>query len=329
MDNSWVDFKAVKAAVSIHMVLDHYGIDWLRKETGDLVGKCLIHKGDGKRAFRVNVKKNIFNCFSCNARGNVIDFVAAMEQCSIREAAVRLKDWFSLSMPMPEEHQQTPLPPKTIEPIRAGESQGPNKPLSFELKGIDPTHTYLATRGISQETAKCFGIGFFPGKGSMSGRIVIPIHNEKGQLVAYAGRSIQDDVEPKYKFPAGFHKAQVLFNLHRVLIDQQSGSRPVVVVEGFLDCLKVDEAGFPVVALMGSSLSEAQERLLVANFTQVVLMLDGDEAGAWAAAEISSRLARTVFVRMVEVGEGKQPDQLSSEAIQKLLDFMPPPSAVP
>jgi DNA primase len=99
MDNSWVDFKAVKAAVSIHMVLDHYGNNWLRKETGDLVGKCPIHQGDGKRTFRVNVKKNVFNCFSCNARGNVIDFVAAMEQCSIREAGIKLKEWFSVSMP--------------------------------------------------------------------------------------------------------------------------------------------------------------------------------------------------------------------------------------
>jgi DNA primase len=327
MDNSWVDFKAVKATVSIHMVLDHYGINWLRKETGDLVGKCPIHQGDGKRAFRVNVKKNIFNCFSCNARGNVIDFVAAMEQCSIREAAVKLKDWFSLSMPTTEGHHPTLGPPKIVEPTRAGESERKNKPLAFELKGIDTTHPYLAARGISQEAAKRFGIGFFPGKGSMSGRIVIPIHNEKGQLVAYAGRSIQDDVEPKYKFPLGFHKAQVLFNLHRVLMSQQSKVRLVVVVEGFIDCLKVHEAGFPAVALMGSSLSEAQEQLLAAHFTQVVLMLDGDEAGSRAAAEIAARLVRTVFVRIVDVGEGKQPDQLSSEVIQKLLTFMPAPSA--
>src|SRR4029077_9783753 len=121
----------------------------------------------------------------------------------------------------------------------------------------------------------------------------------------------------KYKFPAGFHKAQVLFNLHRVLTDQQRRVRPVVVVEGFVDCLNVDKAGFPAVALMGSSLSAAQERLLVANFNHVVLMLDGDEAGKKAAAETSSRITKIVFVRIVEIGEGRQPDQLSSEAIQK------------
>ena len=50
MESNWVDFKAVKAAVSMQMALDHYGINWLRKETGDLVGKCPIHQGDGKRA---------------------------------------------------------------------------------------------------------------------------------------------------------------------------------------------------------------------------------------------------------------------------------------
>ncbi len=77
---------------------------------------------------------------------------------------------------------------------------------------------YLKKRGIEQETAEYFGAGFFSGKGSMSGRVVIPIENERGELVAYVGRSI-DGSEPKYKLPAGFKKGQVLFNLGRARDD--------------------------------------------------------------------------------------------------------------
>ena len=90
----------------------------------------------------------------------------------------------------------------------------------------------------------------------MHDRIVIPIHNSEGELVAYAGRSI-DGSEPRYKFPAGFHKSLELFNLHRV-----KGEVSVVLVEGFFDCMKVTQAGFPCVALMGSTMSKAQEELL-------------------------------------------------------------------
>ena len=73
----------------------------------------------------------------------------------------------------------------------------------------------------------------------MNGRIVIPIHNERGELLAYAGRSI-DNSEPRYKLPAGFHKSLELFNLHSLL--EETSTDAVVVVEGFLDCMKVAQA---------------------------------------------------------------------------------------
>jgi len=91
------------------------------------------------------------------------------------------------------------------------------------------------------------------------------------------GRAIDDGSEPRYKLPAGFHKGQVLYNLHRAV---EVGERGLIVVEGFFDAINVSQAGYPfVVALMGCSLSEEQERLLVAHSDQVVLMLDGDDAG--------------------------------------------------
>lgn len=149
----------------------------------------------------------------------------------------------------------------------------------------------------------------------MNGRVVIPIHNEHGELVAYAGRAI-DGSEPRYKLPTGFHKSLELFNLHRVEGPQ------VILVEGFFGCIKVHQAGFPVVALMGSSLSEAQEDLLVANFDRVAVMMDGDDPGRLATAECLTRLRRRVWVRVAMVPEGEQPDQLPSEELQAILQSL-------
>jgi DNA primase len=109
----------------------------------------------------------------------------------------------------------------------------------------------------------------------MAGRIVIPIHNEEGLLVAYAGRAL-GQAEPKYRFPSLFRKSLVLFNFHRAICCGETA----IVVEGFFDCLKVYQAGLPcVVALMGCALSRRQEQLLESHFRNVVLMMDGDNAG--------------------------------------------------
>jgi DNA primase len=99
MPSNWVDFPAVKQAVSMLMVLDHYQVKGLKAQGHELYGRCPIHKGEGSDAFRVSVQKNAFNCFSCHARGNVLDFVAAMEKCTVRDAALKLQEWFSVAAP--------------------------------------------------------------------------------------------------------------------------------------------------------------------------------------------------------------------------------------
>jgi len=93
-----------------------------------------------------------------------------------------------------------------------------------------------------------------------------------------------------------------------------------MVVEGFFDCLRVHQAGYRnVVALMGVSLSEAQEQLLLERFPQLVLMLDGDEAGRRVSQQLAARLWGKVSLSMVGVPSGRQPDQLSSEEIRQIL----------
>jgi DNA primase len=188
-----------------------------------------------------------------------------------------------------------------------------NAPLPFTLKGIDFTHPYLAQRGISEETARYFGVGFYRGMGSMSGRVVIPIHDAVGRLVAYAGRSV-DSRKPKYLLPRGFYKNRELFNLHRTT------GQEVIVVEGYFDCMTVWQAvRQPVVALMGCSLSEHQRAALLGRFNRVTLMLDGDDAGRRAAERISRELVRDLFVRVIDMADGQQPDSLQPRELETLL----------
>lgn len=312
MQENWVDFKGIKAGVSMDALFGRYQINWLRKSGDELRGRCPIHKGEGESTFHVSTVKNVFHCFSCKARGNVLDFVAAMEQCSLRDAALKIKEWFSVDGSVAVTKKPEDVAIKVSADVVEGQP-AVNKPLKFELKGIDHEHAYLKDRGITPETARLFGVGFFPGKGSMHGRVVIPIHNERGELVAYAGRAI-DGSEPKYKLPTGFHKSSEVYNLHRV-----GESDSVVVVEGFFDTMKTAQSGFPVVALMGCSLSERQKHLLVQRFKRVVLMFDGDEAGRKATDDCLVSFGRRIWVTAERLPDGQQPDQLSSENLRKLV----------
>jgi len=335
----WVSFDEIKRTVSLQMVIERYGIPLRRIGPDTLRGKCPLPTHNSKtstESFTATLSKGVGGAWACQSQsciktrgrvgGNVLDFVAAMEKCSVRDAAIRLQSWFLVPRSAPAlvsaRHEPVRKTSDDHEPgaeliskEREVEEREENKPLTFVLKSVDGNHTYLAEREITEETIRTFGVGCFSGKGSMRGRCVIPIHNRRGELVAYAGRSI-DGSEPKYKFPAGFHKSLELFNLHRA-----TGELSVVLVEGFFGCMKVTQTGFPCVALMGSTMSKTQEDLLAEHFGHVVVMLDGDEAGREAAAEITDRLQRVVYrVDAIELPDGVQPDQLSGEELRGVLD---------
>jgi DNA primase len=339
----WVSFDEIKKTVTLQMAIEHYGIPLRRVNTNTLRGKCPLpsHGSEtSKESFTATLTKGVGGAWACQSQsciksrgrvgGNVLDFVAAMERCSVRDAAIKLQTWFLVpaagnnagsigkepnAKSFAGKEPEQDLVSKE-EDHGAGESDS-NKPLTFNLQNIDHAHPYLKERGVSEETAQKFGVGFFPGKGSMHDRIVIPIHNSKGELVAYAGRTI-DGSEPRYKFPAGFHKSLELFNVHRVREEIS-----IVLVEGFFDCMKVTQTGFPCVALMGSTMSNAQEELIREHFAQVIVMLDGDEAGRGASEGIVDRLRHVVYmVNVIDLPDNVQPDQLSGDEVHGLLDWM-------
>jgi DNA primase len=333
MSSEWVDFQSIKQFVSMEMILAHYNVRLRKVNSTYLRGKCPLPTHTSKESgdsFGSDTTKNAWACLSdscVKARsgkkgGNVIDFAAVMENCSIRAAAVTLQNWFSIPPnSAPEKRQADHSETKLISGKEKKGTDTPdlstsNRPLEFTLKSIDATHEYLTTRGITKETAEHFGVGFFSGKGSMAGRVVIPICNREGELIAYAGRSI-DDGDPKYKLPGGFYKKLELFNVHRAIA---TGCESVILVEGFFGCLHVHQSSVPsVVALMGSTLSDVQEETLASCFSKAVLLLDGDEPGREAAVKMAERLVRRMFVKVINLPDGAQPDQLSSEEIRSLL----------
>jgi len=317
MPAEWVDFKSIKGKVCIETVLSHYDVHLRRVGADEFRGKCPLPTHSSTRSkdsFSVSFARNIWSCQSASciaARsgrvgGNVFDFVAEMERCSLREAALRLQ----LSLP------ENQIPPGTSSNQEQLPDAAENRPLSFRLSNIDHQHPYVVSRGLSEHTARYFGVGYYNGSGFLRGRIVIPIHNEQGELVAYSGRAM-DQTEPKYRLPAGFRKSHVLFNLHRAI---RKGDRTLILVEGFFDTFKIHQAGHHnVAALMGSKLSLRQTNLIETYFDQAILMLDADEAGKAATTAAATVLSSILAVQIVELAWGTQPDQLASEEIRQLL----------
>jgi len=329
---NWVDYKEIKEKITMETLLIHYGLwDRFKISGKHAVGCCPIHRGTNAGQFSVDLERNIFNCFGdCHGGGNVLDFVAKMEGgLSVRQAALLIKGWYGIGSPAPEAPAVAKDQGKACKPVgqelvreeEGGESDADvNPPLKFRLKNLNPDHPYFAERGIEPATVNYFGLGFCS-KGLMAGRVAIPIHNQAGDLVAYAGRWPGDppDGEAKYKLPPGFKKSLILFNFHRAVTE--TPERRLIVVEGFFDCFRIWQAGFKnVVGLMGSVLSQEQEELLTGQAKMVTLMLDRDEAGRKAVQEILPRLARKLFVRVIELpSEGDQPDKLGEKILFAIL----------
>src|ERR1039458_5283188 len=304
----FVDFKAIKARVTIADLLARYQVSLVRVNQTSIKGNCPLpsHSSGSKNTFFVNEAKSDWygHSDSCKkngqrAGGNVIDFVTLMEQCSAYAAATRIDEMF----PATSDHGVTGVPGADAAATgtgRGSEEANPtpppvgNKPLAFTLKDVNPDHPMIQERGITMETAGKFGVGYFPGKGSMAGRIVFPLHelirrNGDGSaqvmLVGYAGRTTLEVTpeNPKWKLPAGLHKT-FLYGLERCEL-----AKPLIVCESLWGPLWFHEHGFQAASLMGSEMTEEQERCLD-PYPTITVALDNDAAGIEKAARICERL---------------------------------------
>lgn len=306
MTNDDLDFAAIKNQVRFEAVLANYGLEATGQATEQMI-KCPFHD-DRSPSCSINLGKKVFHCFACGEKGTILDFVARLESCSIAAAAQLLARWCNVAGALPAA--------ASVTKVRTGGLSG-NPPLKFALQ-LDPHHTYLAERGVPEDTVSRFGIGYCD-RGIMKGRVCIPIHDTHGRLVAYAGRSVGLSVptdQPRYKFPRGFRKSLVLFNFHRVV-----ESHHLVIVEGFWSVFRLELLGVAAVALMGCTLSEAQEAILRRSpANRITLLLDGDTAGREGTSKILSRLARHHFVHAPDLPAEAEPDTMDEETLRVAIE---------
>lgn len=363
MDQRWIDFRELRRQLDFQDLLRHYNVMLKPKKDDQLVGFCPLPNHNGQRrspSFSVNLKRKCFNCFGCNRGGNCLDFAIYMEgknpanRQHVREVALLLIDRIGLkdaeepttaksparvrkqSADGPPEkanrHQKPAAPPTRNNAAEAGSQPViVNAPLDFELKGLDPKHPYLKERGFSDQTIDHFGLGFC-NRGLMQGRVVIPLRDQAGKLIGYAGRFTRDDQisekVPKYLFPGErerngtvlhFRKSLFLYNGHAI----DAPVDDLIVVEGFPSVWWLWQAGFQnVVALMGSSCSEEQAviiRFLVSDWGRVWLLPDAGEAGDLCAESVLAHVSPHRFTRWVQLDDG-QPTDLTPKELATLFE---------
>ena len=336
-----VDIKYVREHADFAAVLEHYGVE-LQGTGPQRSALCPFHR-ERKGSFKANLDKRVFNCFGCDAHGNVIDFVMQSDDVDAREAAITVADICDIPTAPPKEKRTARKSGAKADKKKTArtkedtvgdgaapaeeakeEAQQPdeplpteNRPLGFELK-LDPKHQYLTGRA-TEAAITTFGLGFCA-RGMMKDRIAIPIHNPAGELVAYAGRWAEEEPPEdvaRYLLPKKFHKQLELFNIHR-LSDPVDA---VVLVESYWSVFRLHELGVPVASPMGRSISEEQIDLLSRRgVTHITVLFDGDDAGRMGIEKAVPALARHCFVRAPEVPSGFKPHSADEALLEKLLE---------
>lgn len=331
----YIDYKQLKEALSFQTVLSHYGINHKVDRVQDQIS-CPFHDDD-KPSCSVNKQRGMFRCFGCDEQGNVLKFVCLMENLddekpeelataaniAVEDILGRKTEGFSRNrkckITRNKPLQATPVKKdkSTEEPVKV---TSVNKPLTFELQNLQQDHLEYEARGVSQEMRTSFGLGYYDQKGMMKGRLVFPIHNGKGELVAYCGRWPDDNPpegEGKYKLPKGFNKSIELYNQHRAkeLLQEQDWHLPLIIVEGYWSAIRLYAAGYPVVATFGHDLSEKQA-LMIAQMTEdAIVIYDGDVPGQTGMARALVNLSQYIFVKTIVLEEGEKPDTMDLDQL--------------
>lgn len=317
MANPSMDFACVRARADFATLLAHYGIAVPRRE-GQITVRCPFHE-DRRPSLSVSLERKLFHCFACQAKGDIIDFVARIEDASLLEAAriiirhcgilLEGQPHYPLPNPAKDCHDKAREHPCSEEDRPYDDDTDPYCPLP-----LDPTHPYLFERGLTPAQIEAFGLGYC-GRGRLRGRVCIPLHSrDGGRILAYSGRWANDivpDGTPRYLMPRGFKKSAMLYNYHRVV-----GARHLVIVEGYWSVFRLHALDIPAVALMGTSLSDRQSDLLhQSGARRLTLLLDGDQAGRTATAAALPRLASRFFVRTPTLPADQSPDTVPEPAL--------------
>ncbi|HEY6345441.1 MAG TPA: DNA primase [Bryobacteraceae bacterium] len=340
-----MDFaEQLKSALDIVKVIGEYVRLRRVGTTGRYTGLCPFHQ-EKTPSFGVHQVRQFYKCFGCDAKGDVINFVMEIEGLTFWEAAKLLAERHGIPLPKRSDYSdgEAKLRAAVMEmhSIAAQVFQA-----NLRVNAGGEARAYLERRGVSNEMVEAFGLGYadpsgqtlarrlseaFPPEAleasglvrrrpegigfydAFRGRLMFPIHNESGKPIAFGGRAMRDDDQPKYlnsPETAIYRKTSVLFNLHRAK-EQMRRLNRAVLVEGYMDVIGTYAAGVrEVVASCGTALTPLQIRAMRRHADHVVLNFDPDAAGANAAERaVGLLLDEGVHVRVVTLDGGLDPDE--------------------
>lgn len=321
----------------------------LKKRGGRFVGLCPFHQ-EKTPSFGVDPQKGFWHCFGCGKGGDAFTFMMEMEKLPFGEALERLAERAGVR-PLVEYADA----PKRLEERDLLLEVNGAAAAAFQRALKGPTgaaaRAYLTARGITPEHAERFGIGYAPaqwdalaghlckrgyavemlvkagvvlqrsrGEGYIDrfrNRVMIPIHDRRGHVVAFGGRALTAEDQPKYLNTAEtpvFHKSSTLYALH-LASQSMVGKSRAIVTEGYFDTIACHLAGFTeTVATLGTALGEEHVQMLRRLAERVYLVFDADSAGVNAALRSQSLFrAAGVDVRIVRLPAGHDPDTLLRE----------------
>ncbi|HKT80085.1 MAG TPA: DNA primase [Vicinamibacterales bacterium] len=322
-------------------------------------GLCPFH-GEKTPSFNVNSDKGLFKCFGCNVGGDVIKFVELYDKVGFQDAVRSLAVRAGIPIPEAENSKEDRESSQEREALlKAHEVAAAWFREQLTGPAGAPGRRLLADRGMTSETIELLGMGFAPASGGLRARLLkegftepllmksglvvqrdegpardrfrnrlmIPICRDNGAIVAFGGRAMQADQQPKYlnsPETAIYVKGRTLYGLNHAKASI-GRLKYAVMVEGYFDWAQAWQAGITnVVASSGTALTPAQARLLRRFAGKVVLSFDPDAAGQGAAARSSELLVTEGFqVNVAMLPAGDDPDNYirrhGAAAYQELL----------
>ena len=337
----------IRTRTNIVEVVSECGVP-LRPAGRDYKGLCPFHD-EKTPSFTVSVQKQIFYCFGCQTGGNVISFVQKYEGKSFRETVEWLAERLNISLPSQDAREVANRKRfSSLEDLNRFAVEYYHRQLLTEGAGTS-ARQYLKHRGVQPKTVRLFQLGYAKSgrrdlvKVAMDkgftvqqlvdaglikdedrgpqdrfwNRVLFPIYNERGVPVAFGGRSISEEHQPKYlNSPSTvlYDKSNLLYNLDKARQSIYKQQR-VLLVEGYMDALMLYQSGIEnVVASSGTSLSENHASLLKRFAPEVVIVYDGDASGFRAAHRGLDRvLAEGLRVRIALLPADEDPDSFTRQ----------------
>lgn len=312
----------------------------LRRRGKNLVGLCPFHN-EKTPSFCVYPENNSFYCFGCNKGGDVITFIMGVENLDFSEAVKFLAQ--RAGLPLPEEGADLSMSRLRTRILEINREAGRFYFGALSTPEGKPGLDYFRRRGLDGKTIRHFGLGYAPdsgfalvnhlrGKGYTQeelvqsdmvrrsqkgnlydryrGRVMFPIFDLRGNVVAFGGRILTNE-KPKYINTSDtpvYHKSSGLFAMN---FAKDSGSRQLILAEGYMDVIALHRAGFTnAIASLGTALTEEQARIIRRYADETIICYDSDEAGRRATQRAIPILKKAgLLVRVITVPGNKDPDE--------------------